>query len=180
MSTITKNLGINALRNARQSIEDMLAAASIQMTEDAHTIQAQAVRIGELEESVELLQQMVTAQPDHDTVRDLEDEVLRWRSNARVENNKYEQAREAADYHANEVVQLRAVMSDRMFNVTRLATAASRHVLAGRPAIALQLLSPLTTGVHDAYEYNGTADGGPDTINDFCEWLAGFSRPKGE
>lgn len=41
---------------------------------------------------------------------------------------------------------------DRMANVCRLASAAIRHIEAGRPAIAVQLLKPLAGGQHDTYK----------------------------
>jgi chromosome segregation ATPase len=153
MSNITRDEGIDALRTARQGIEDMLANAARMLHQNHHTIQAMEIRIAELENEV-LIQKSYASEYHADcAVKDACITQLEAMHTAAVQ--QAHDALDEADSLKAENKQLRAVMADRARNVTRLASAGFRHLAADRTAIAMQLLAPLARGVHDAYKYDG-------------------------
>lgn len=69
----------------------------------------------------------------------------------------YEREREITRDITEQMLNLGMKMGTRAKNVTRLATAATRHLRRGNNVIAEQLLAPLRQGVHDAYGYEEDA-----------------------
>ena len=155
MSNFSRDEGINALRTARQGIEDMLANAARMLHQNHHTIQAMETRIAELENEV-LIQKSYASEYHADcAVKDAC--ITRFEAMHTAAVQQAHDALDEVDRLKAENEQMRAVIADRGRNVCRLASAAGRHLAAGRNAIAMQLIAPLARGVHDAYKYDGAA-----------------------
>ncbi len=160
---ITRDEGINALRQVRENIEQSLTMASQRMVKDRHTIQALKARIAELEAQIE----QNNEDYDHIVEKWRESErladVMRDRLDAHAQDRLHGKAR----YHADDtdqlqlvttaVVDLVHVAAARTHNVMRLAAAANHHLHHGRIAIAQALLTPLIEGKHDAHRYDEAA-----------------------
>ena len=173
--SITKHLGIKSLRSSRALIEESLANAAAVMTEDYHTIQAQKVRIAELELSLEKaantdvmrMHQIARLERRHidavDQIKELKEIGTKPRSHVPPYTGPAHVGK------SDLVRKMKKGQMERMENVCRLASAAIHHLrgstfadsLTYTPSnvqTAIDLLKPLATGVHDVYEYNGATD----------------------
>ena len=134
---VNHDTAINALRAARERVEEMLTTASDQVIHYRAIIKTLAARNAMLED--EVITYRETVQMQSECIRNLESASATRYHTRKDRGGTYQQ------------------QLDRMENVVKLATAAIRHIEADRPAIAIQLLTPLAGGRHDANPENGAS-----------------------
>ncbi len=143
---LTDNRAINVLREMRAANDNAHEQLAKLLVEQHYTIQAQAARIGELEDALLEDTRPHRVVEDSETVRDLKAKLAEVEKELRLERHRHRATRHKLDAmhkrHGKTIggrdsVPVRLVAE----RAARLARAARSHVIHGREAVATNLLA---------------------------------------